>query len=229
MWDNMTIKGFHFSSAAEYADAKHEAETIDTIMSRMDVTNPEIALKVYFKLLERQTLHTIVGISFLKQLYDCVIKAGIIDESELKAINAPILTEREAENVTQTGDETALANDTDANEYSSDVEESIPDESDEDEKPGDAIRRLNRDINSSRERERKLKTVADFYRLKVKKLRIIIIALIVVVTAIFILAIRNNNLQFTTQEIAAQDKYAAWEEELTAREKAVEAKERALE
>lgn len=226
MWDNMTVGGFHFNSAAEYADAKHEEETIRTIESRMDVNNPEIALKVYFKLLERQTLHTIVGLTFLKKLYDCALKSGIIEESELKAINAPTLTEVDLP--TQTGDETALENDTNATEFSSDVENSIPQESEGEEKPGDEIRRLNRIINSSRENEKKSKTIADYYRKKVKKLTIIIVALVVIVISLFIIAVRNKNLTFTTEEIAVQDKYAAWEEELTERENALKARENAL-
>lgn len=229
MWDNMTVSGFHFSTAAEYADAKHEADTIATIESRMDLSNPEIALKVYFKLLERQTMHTIVGMSFLKSLYDTIQKAGIIDESELKAINAPVLVDPEVQTQTQTGDETALENDVSANEFSSDVDDSIPSQGDEDEKPGDEIRRLNRDINSSRDREKKLKTVADFYRNKVKKMTIVIVALIIVVAALFITAVYNKNLTFKSEEVAVQDKYSAWEEELTAREAAIKAREDALE
>lgn len=226
MWDNMTVGGFHFNSAGEYADAKHEEDTIECIVSRMDINNPEIALKVYFKLLERQTMHTIVGLSFLKTLYDRIVAAGIIDEAELKAINAPVLVESPAQ--TQTGDETALENDTNANEFSADVNDSIPEDSAEDDKPGDKIRQLNRDINSSRDREKKLKTVADYYRIKTKRMTVVIIALCVVVAALFVTAVYNKNLVFTSEEIAVQDKYSAWEEELTAREAALKAREEAI-
>ena len=68
MWDNLTVNGFHFDSAAEYAEAKKEFEAIEYICSKMDVNNPETAFKVYYKLLERKNLHTIVGYSFLKEL-----------------------------------------------------------------------------------------------------------------------------------------------------------------
>ncbi len=225
MWDNLTIKGFHFNSAKEFADAKKESETIDYICSKMDVTKPEIALKVYIKLLDRQTLNTILGICFLKQLRDTVLSSKMIDEEELKTIHSPsIVTEEDS---TEFGDETALINSETASEYASDVDAHIPE--DEDDKPSDTIKRLNREINDHANKEKQAKNMVEYLRSKIKKIWMLVVGLMIVIGILFAIAVHNNNLVFVDEEIALQDKYSAWEEELNAREEALKAKEKALE
>ena len=225
MWDNLTIKGFHFNSAKEYADAKKESETIDYICSRMDISNPEIALKVYIKLLDKQTLNTVLGICFLKQLRDTVIASGMIDEEELKTIHSPSLMPEE--DSTEFGDETALLNSQTASEYASDVDTGIPD--DDDDKPSDTIRRLTREVNDRANGEKQAKNMIEYLKSKIKKIWLLVFGLIIVIGILFAIAVHNNNLVFVDEEIALQDKYSAWEEELTAREEAVKAREKALE
>ena len=225
MWDNLTIKGFHFNSAKEYADAKKESETIDYICSRMDINNPEIALKVYIKLLDKQTMNTILGICFLKQLRDTVLASNMIDEEELKTIHSPsFMTEEDS---TEFGDETALLNSQSASEYAADVDAGIPE--DEDDKPSDTIRRLTRELNDRANKEKQAKNMVDFLKSKIKKIWLLVFGLIIVIGILFAIAVHNNNLVFVDEEIALQDKYSAWEEELTAREEAVKAREKALE
>ena len=213
MWENLTVKGFSFESAAEYSEAKHEAESIDYICSRMDADNPEIALKIYTKLLERNNLHTIVGISFLKVLRDRITAAGICSDEELRSIHAPVLVFSDV--TLDTGDENALERDNISSESADNIEGAMPAE--DDDNPTE-MRRLNRDINMYREREKKLKTVAEHYRTLSRSLIIIAAALAVIVAALLGLSIYNNNLEVKDAEIAIQDKYAAWEEELEARE-----------
>ena len=226
MWDNLTVKGFHCNSAKEYADAKKESDTIDHICSKMDITNPEIALKVYIKLLERQTLSTVLGICFLKQLRDTVLASNLIDEEELKTIHSPSLAAET--DSTEFGDETALINSETASEYASSVESQMPEEEGEDGKPSDAMRRLSRDLNDSKNKEKQAKNMISFLRGKIKKLWLLVIGLIAIIAVLFAIAVHNNNLVFVDEEIALQDKYSAWEEELTAREEAVKAREKAL-
>ncbi len=225
MWDNLTIKGFHFNSAKEYADAKKESETIDYICSRMDISNPEIALKVYIKLLDKQTMNTILGICFLKQLRDTVLASNMIDEEELKTIHSPsFMTEEDS---TEFGDETALLNSQSASEYAADIDAVIPE--DEDDKPSDTIRRRTRELNDRTNKEKQAKNMVEFLKSKIKKIWLLVFGLIIVIGILFAIAVHNNNLVFVDEEIALQDKYSAWEEELTAREEAVKAREKALE
>lgn len=218
MWDNLSIGGFHFSSAAEYADAKHELDTINLIASKMDLNNPEIALKAYYKLLEKNTFHTVIGLSFLSKLRSEIREAELISEEELKTIPAPILTEVEAPN--QVGDENDLENENKIND-----EDDGESESEEDK---DSYTKLKRDAGLYRDMEKKARSIADYNRDMVKKLKIVIAGLCVVIVVLFVMALYNKNVTFTNEEIAFQDKYSAWQEELEERERAVQLKEEEL-
>lgn len=224
MWDNMNVKGFQFDTAAEYAEAKHEAEAIEYICSKMDVNDPQIALKVYYKLLERKNLHTVFGVIFLKELRDRIINAGLAEDSDLKYIHAPSF-ESDLFNANETGDETALENDSLISEASEDVEDKLKgpelDKSDE-------VKKLNRDLSIYRDNEKKIKSVAEHYRKITKTCYVVIIALIVVIVCFFGIAYYNNNLSFKDKEIEVQDKYSAWAEELQQREYELDLREAEL-
>lgn len=224
MWNNLSIDGFSFETSAEYAEAKHEYDTISYICSKMDINNPQVALKIYYKLLERQNLHTIVGLTFLKKLRDIAVESGAADPDELRTIHSPQLSENTS-GVSETGDESALENDNEASEMSVDVPSEIEERQDE----MDEVRKLNRDLGKLREKEKKLKTVSEYYRNKVKKQYIIIAALIIIIAGLFGLAIYNNNLTFADEEIVLQDKYSAWAEELKAKEAELNEREKLIE
>ena len=208
MWDNLTVNGFHFETAAEYADAKKEHEAIEYICSKMDISEPEVAFKVYYKLLERQNLHTIVGYSFLKELRDSIVRSGIIREEELKSINAPSVTVKSTA-VNNVGDETSLEIDSLAN----------------DNNPSEPAQR---DPSKDRSKEKRLKAVADYYRLTARKCYIVIAALVVVIIAFFAISYYRGNLNFDDAEIAVQNKYSAWAEELAEKEAVLNIRAREL-
>lgn len=227
MWDNLTIDGFSFSGAKEYEEAKREYETISCICSKMDVNNPEISLKVYNKLTDRGSLHSIVGITFLKSMRDNVIRSGILTDEEMRPLNAPILTA--AESMSVLGDEAALENDSLISEASKDVEENIGDNAEDNNDEAVKEQRIkSREDAETKKKAKQYKEIADYYRDKVKKLTIVIVAMMIVIIFLFVVAIKNKNLNLTTEEIAVQDKYAQWAEELDAREKALEERENAL-
>ncbi len=223
MWDNLTVKGFHFDSASEYADAKHEADTIDYISSKMDVDEPNIALKVYYKLLERQTMHTVVGLCFLNKLRENVIESGLIDENELTTIRAP-----KADYTlepTLTGDETALENSVAASEYSNDISEDIPEKGEDEITPGEEVKELKNNLSLYKTKEKKASNMVIYYQSKVKKLGIIIAALVIIVLVLIGIAYYNNNITPVSDEIILQDKYAQWQESLDAKEKELKLRE----
>ena len=208
MWDNLTVNGFHFDTAAEYADAKKEYEAIEYICSKMNISEPEVAFKVYYKLLERQNLHTIVGYSFLKELRDSIVKSGIIREEELRSINAPAVTVKAASN-NNVGDETSL-------EIDSLTNDDNPDAS------------VTKEVSRDKSKEKKLRAVADYYRLIAKKCYIVIAALIIVIVAVFAISYYRGNLNFDDAEVAVQNKYSAWAEELAEKEADLEKRAREL-
>ena len=84
MWEGLQVSGFQFDDSMEYALAKKEADIINYIIERMDISDPQVALKVYYKLLERQDFKTVVGFTFLKQLRDFCVQNGVVDEESIK-------------------------------------------------------------------------------------------------------------------------------------------------
>lgn len=226
MWDNLTVDGFHFDSAADYADARRESEAIAHIRSKMDIKNPEIALKVYYKLLDRQSFHTVIGICFLKELRDCVTASNMVEEQELKTIHSPVMAA--SEDTTEVGDEEALENSQIASDYSDSVEDEMPKTTDDDSKPGDVIKQLNRDLNDQIKKQTKAANLNAYLRGRIKNMYIVIAAFVVIIAVLFAIAFHNNNLIFVDEEMALQDKYSAWEEDLMAREKEIKLREAEL-
>lgn len=223
MRDNLTVHGFYFESSGEYVEAKREAEAIEYISLKMDINNPQIAMKVYYKLLERQNLHTIVGLTFLKELHDRIVSAGLIEEKNIKSIM--IKANTGGKTITEYGDEEALVTDTHNHNNADEIEE--------DEGVREAIQKVQttekeQNLKFSREREKKLKTVADYYHTKVKKCYIIITALALIIAAMFGISIYNGSFSSNNAEIELQNKYAAWEEELQNRENELKERESRL-
>lgn len=63
------------------------------------------------------------------------------------------------------------------------------------------------------------------YRKRLRMSVLINIALIILVIAMFVITIKSDNPNILNYENVLQDKYASWEQELTAREAAIRAKE----
>ena len=228
MWEGLKIGGFQFDDSMEYALAKKESDIIGYITERMNISDPQVALLVYYKLLERQDMKTVIGLSFLKQLRDFCIESGVVEDSQVKMI--PIRSEiGDKGKISSFGDEEAL--ETDAaiqtgeeavNGGFEKLDDKISEEFAQEEK------KLKRDIQNHVDREKKLKSVADHYKHKVKKCYYIISALALIILVLFIMAISSGNTPFSDTEKEIQNKYAGWAEELSAREEALKIKEKQL-
>lgn len=83
------VNGFLFSTSKEFEQGKSEFETITYLREKSDLSNPRTVLKLYNKLIESDTFHTMVGYVFLKELQDIIVKANIIKEEELSKIYIP--------------------------------------------------------------------------------------------------------------------------------------------
>ncbi len=80
------VAGFIFSEPLEYKEAKREAESIEYIKANTDLNDLNKAVKLYHKLIERNTLRTVVGYAFLKELQERIIKEGIIGRENIPCI-----------------------------------------------------------------------------------------------------------------------------------------------
>ena len=226
MWEGLTVGGFQFDDSMEYALAKKEADIIQYISDRMDLRDPQVALKVYYKLLERKDFQTVVGLSFLKQLRDFCIDSGVAPDDAIKLIG--IRNDKKGK-LSSFGDENALEIDSAISESSADMENGFEKlDTKINEEFSETERELKRDIQNHISKENKFKAVADHYRTKVKKCYLVIVGLAVVIIVLFIMAITSGNTPFSDTEKDIQNRYAAWAEELAERESVVMEKENAL-
>jgi hypothetical protein len=80
------VDGYSFTDLQMYKEAKREAETVEYIRANTDLNDLSKTLKLYHKLVERKTLKSAVGIGFLKELQDRILKEGIVSKENLPCI-----------------------------------------------------------------------------------------------------------------------------------------------
>lgn len=80
------VQGFLFQSRQEYMKAKKEQEAIAYIKANSDLNNIKSVTKVYNKLTENHTFDTIIGITFLNELREKILKQKDAVEAEMKPI-----------------------------------------------------------------------------------------------------------------------------------------------
>lgn len=87
--NEMIVDGFSFEDKDEFVKAEKEYFIIKQIQDNMNLDLGKNAKKVYQKSLQKDTFHTVVGFSFLKQLQDTFQSNPVTKEQELKFIFVP--------------------------------------------------------------------------------------------------------------------------------------------
>lgn len=177
-----SVSGYSFTNYQMYKEAKREAETVDYIRANTDLKDRNKLLKLYYKLIERNTLKTIVGYEFLKELQNSILEYGIISKENLPSI--PVELDHKQLKV-----------------YSNELDH----------------------INEKKKKEQR-----EEFQIRLRNSRIINIFLVAVILIMFFLTFLFKNHVFGDNEEQILDRYAAWEEELEAREKQLEEREAAL-
>ncbi|MCR5153501.1 MAG: hypothetical protein K6B75_01515 [Lachnospiraceae bacterium] len=80
------FSGHTFEDEESLEEAKKEAEAIEYLKAKTDLTNPEVMLRLYIRLLDRETLKTPVGMDFLVELRGKIIESGVISDELLKPV-----------------------------------------------------------------------------------------------------------------------------------------------
>jgi len=80
------VAGYSFVDTHDYKEAKREEETVEYIKAHTDLGDMNKVLKLYHKLVERNTLKTMVGYSFLNELRNNIIAAGVVTQDNLPGI-----------------------------------------------------------------------------------------------------------------------------------------------
>lgn len=84
-----TYQGFQFTSETELNEAKKEAEAIAYIRSRADLADVKTVVKLYNRLVEKETMITVLGIAFLQELRSRALESGTVAESSLRPLPQP--------------------------------------------------------------------------------------------------------------------------------------------
>lgn len=80
------VDGFLFTSEADYNAAKEDHAAIEFFKEKTDLSDPEIAYKLYNRIISRGTFRTIVGYSFLKEIQNKLIESNYKPIEELEKI-----------------------------------------------------------------------------------------------------------------------------------------------
>jgi len=174
--------GYSFSDVHDYKEAKREEETIEYIKANTDLKDINKVIKLYLKLVERKTLKTVIGTTFLKELQNRIMKESIMSPNNIP--NIPIIKVENHPKV-----------------FASPIEHE--------------------------QDEKHLGEIAEF-KIKLKNSRIISVFLAAIIIIMIIIAIFSDRSMFTNYENSIVDKYSSWEEELNAREKALDTKQEGI-
>lgn len=92
----ISVDGFLFEDEETAQLARKEEEGIRFIKERTALTNPEVVLKLYKKLLEQELFVTPVGIRFLTELQNILLTSVYIAREEIPPISVkPVAVKRE--------------------------------------------------------------------------------------------------------------------------------------
>ena len=92
------VEGFRFQTEEDARAASKEAEGIRYIENKLNTNHPESVLQVYLKLIEDKVFSTPVGLNYLKDLQNQLIKSPFVMESEIIPIDIPTINLNRNEN-----------------------------------------------------------------------------------------------------------------------------------
>lgn len=86
MAEKLMVGQFCFEDKETYELAQKEAQFIDAMRNKYNLSDGKNALKIYLKAVEEKVFSTIVGYSFLNELRLTILKMGKIPEKKLPVI-----------------------------------------------------------------------------------------------------------------------------------------------
>lgn len=188
MSEKYTVDHFCFENRDVYERAVKEEKVIKSMREKYHLSNGKTAWKIYQKAVEEKVFTTVVGYSFLNELWDTIRKSSAAAVNKLPDI--PVKAEG-----------TADAGPVEAG----------------------GIKRARGD---------KYQRLYEGQCLLNKRLKIIVLALVILIVAFVVIDLKSEYSVFTyftdykaKMEEELYDKYEAWENELKAREDALEQKE----
>lgn len=84
--NKMELDGYVFLNKRDFVKAGKEKEIVEHMKGSVNWKNPSVAYKLYNKILDKNSFSTIIGIDFLHELREIVVKSGINTEGGLRPI-----------------------------------------------------------------------------------------------------------------------------------------------
>lgn len=87
--EKLIVDGFCFKTKAEAAEAKNEYDGVQYMRSRTNMNNPANIYSVYKNIIDKKLFKTPVGIKYLCELREVMIKSGKYSSEELEQLPIP--------------------------------------------------------------------------------------------------------------------------------------------
>jgi len=197
------VEGFRFQSEDEARAASKEAEGIRYIEGKLNREFPEAILQVYLKLIGDKVFSTPVGLTYLKELQDQLLKSPLIMESEIIPIELPQKAELE-ETVLKEIKPKGIGN----------IKNRKTEKTEKTEKRGKTQK------TKDKENDKKMN--------KMNTLFVVNIFLVLTVIAMFVLISTSNVPTIINYKNKIINQYEQWDKELTQRENTIIDKENEL-
>ena len=94
---NYVVYGFKFETKDEFYKAQKEAETVEYLRAKTDLTDIKVVAKLYSGLINKNSFQTLVGYCFLNELRDIIIKSKAAPVEKIPII--PIITPQSSSTV----------------------------------------------------------------------------------------------------------------------------------
>lgn len=89
------VDGFLFQKEEDTEKAKREAEGIQYIKKKTSMENPRMVWQVYDRIIEQKMFETPVGMAYLRELQEYLLKNPAIDNDDIKPIPTDEFVKRE--------------------------------------------------------------------------------------------------------------------------------------
>ena len=197
--EKIRVGGFSFENKDEAEQAGKEVEGIKYIKSKTDMAGPEIMWRVYKKMIEQQLFETAVGYSYLKDLQEYLTTIPFIKNEDILPI--PVTHPRLEDSLKRQKREIAQK---------------------EHAREAQAKKRERQQAKI----DKKALETASSEKLRISRWMNIILAICIV--AMFIITLTSDSPTILDYQSKLLNRYSAWEQELSEREKAVIEKEHQL-
>ena len=206
--ERYVVGGIAFADEKAAERAKEEAMRIEALNANINYDNPKAVASLYTKAQKNHVFQTPVGISYMLQLQEQLIRQGV-EPDKIDPIELPTLTPGNENTVSSAPDNTP--------------EEPFAEEEKKLEQPG-AVTREGKILEAKLKAQKKIgQKQLDL----IKTQWAVIAAMAVIILAMFIISLTGNNPTIINYRSKILNQYAEWEQELKEREAAISQKEHA--